>query len=154
MWRFFRAWCVCRISRRLPLAVWGVGGIVETLACCPGCGERWVGLRHVLEDCTDTERQREGLPRKTKGAEEEWSLQSERDLTALRQKVRFVGACVAQLVHKITAGGLGVKTAGAEGSEAQGRVARRPLEARGSRLGDCAPDGRAALPRPRRADNL
>ena len=94
-----------------------------------------------MEDCTDTERQREGLPRKTKGAEEEWSLQSERDLTALRQKVRFVGACLAQLVHKIMArteqkewaGGLGVKTVGAEGSESQGRVARRPLEARGLR---------------------
>ena len=98
----FRAWCVCRISGGLPLAVWGAGGVVELLARCPGCGMTLVGARHVLQECPDIEAHRRGLPLGARGVEALWALTGDAEPEALRKKVRFVGACMAQLVHRLT----------------------------------------------------
>ena len=81
--------------------VWGVGGVGELLPRCPSCGATLVGLDHVLAECVGTQSQREGMLKSTEGEVVDWALRSERDLEKLRRKVRFVGTCLAILVHKL-----------------------------------------------------
>ena len=101
MWRFFRAWCVCRITGGVPLAVWGAGRVVMFLPICPGCGATLVGLKHILQDCNELARHRDGLPLAARGRETMWALAGDAHVETLRHKVRYVGVCMAQLTQRL-----------------------------------------------------
>ena len=146
MWRFFRAWCVCRAWGSMPLAVWGCGRVVEILAKCWLCGETLVGLRHLLQDCRSTAVHRSRLPPAAKGGVMQWALEETADVEELRTRVRFVGLCLADLAYGLVHWGsdgsgefLRADGHGGGGDEPQGRAARRPPEAWEVRLGGDAP---------------
>ena len=54
MWKFFRWWCVARITMKIPVQdLWSVS-LASTLSTCWLCGAVNVDLHHVLEECRGT----------------------------------------------------------------------------------------------------
>ena len=101
MWKFFRAWCLCRFTGGLPLVLWELGDVPGVLPACPGCGRDMVGLKHIVEDCSMTARHRASV---LGGMDRDillWALSGDADVARLKIRVRFVGACLASLAHAL-----------------------------------------------------
>ena len=92
LWRFFRAWSVCRITGGVPLAVWGVGGVELLIAKRPLCGGMLVGLRHILQDCLQVASDKFKLPLEARDVEAEWVLTGVGDVGLLRKKCAMRGS--------------------------------------------------------------
>ena len=62
MWRFFKLWCIARITGWIPLALGDRPVVVASLEWCPLCGCEGVDLVHVVACCSGTLRYRENAP--------------------------------------------------------------------------------------------
>ncbi len=97
-WRFFRAWCVARITTRVPLAVWGHGGLPLELNPCPLCSARSADLAHLVGECASTTKYREEGSWASSSEVLKWCLEGAGDMADLRARVRLLGLSVSAAV--------------------------------------------------------
>ena len=62
MWRFFRWWCLARLTLGIPLVGAEGGDIAQVVRPCWLCGAPSADLAHVLTVCPFTRVAREGMP--------------------------------------------------------------------------------------------
>ena len=96
-WRFFRAWIVARVTGSFPLPLWGCGDISPVLGCCALCGERLVGLKHLLAACAGTAQLRAEFPSPVLADVTGWCLDGTADTEELPLRVRYLGFCCSLL---------------------------------------------------------
>ena len=105
MWRFFKAWCVSRVTLCIPMVVWGRAcpggrsGLVGHLQRCSLCGVASAGLAHVLSTCPALQVHRLALPLDMLPVSVACMLSYEGDFFALEAKVKYFGLCVSAVVH-------------------------------------------------------
>ena len=105
-WKFYRAWAVARISRAIPLTVWGAGGVVRSFPACPCCAAPEANLEHILESCPGTEAaRREALTGTQKHSGMPRLLYGSEDMEVLRGGVRATGQSIAAVVAGLVSRG-------------------------------------------------
>ena len=98
LWRFYRAWCLARVTGCLPWSIWGRGGNPRSLDSCPLCGTLGADLRHAVACCPGLSKYRTHIPVCCPDVLR-WALAPTEDLESLRPRVLLVGLSCSALFH-------------------------------------------------------
>jgi hypothetical protein len=98
MWRFHKAWCIARVTEKLPIAWFGGSGLDSVLPCCPQCRAADADLHHVLCVCSGTSHLRAGWHNFPKEAIYTWVLNDTECVDSLYAQVKYFGQCMATTV--------------------------------------------------------
>ena len=98
MWRFYRAWCISRVTGSVPMMVWGRGEAAVELESCSLCGLRGVGLWHILVECRELLSHRVDLPHGARAGLPAWALESCESVPELELRVRYTGLCLCAVI--------------------------------------------------------
>ena len=85
--RFFKAWCVCRVTGCIPLCLWECGGLVLDLEVCPLCAMRGADLLHIVTACPGTYQFLHQAPQGSAHGILQWVLVGSGDADLLHTKV-------------------------------------------------------------------
>ena len=99
MRRFYRAWCIARMTGGLPMVAWEGrnGGIPLMLEPCPLCGAASVDLVHLVAVCTGTAAYATCIPIGSGVRKLRWLLEIPDSMEVFRVKVRCLGLALSAL---------------------------------------------------------
>jgi hypothetical protein len=96
-WRQFRAWCLARASGKIPLVVWGAGGLLVALPACPFCNCT-ANLEHFIRYCPGMEDLRSTLPNSAAVDQAAWTMRGVSVAAGLELRIQYFGRCMARLI--------------------------------------------------------
>ena len=98
MWKFHKAWIVCKLTAAFPLKVWGLPSNLRVLERCPCCHHQPCSLHHLFLECPEMTRFRSDL-------QCDLNLQQifavDQCLSKWASQIKFVGLTISLLVDTL-----------------------------------------------------